>query len=391
VIERSVSSLSMPADPGSAVRSDLSGATGLEGGRVLSSAVRVAPTGWWVVVEQPISEALGPVFDALLRTIAFLGVGLLLAFLASYLLARMLAAPILRLQRGAARIGAGDLAARIEVQSDDEIGALAAEFNRMASQLQEYTSGLEHKVTEKTEQLERANRHKSEFLASMSHELRTPLNAVIGFSEALKEEYFGPLNEKQKEYVQDINASGQHLLALIGDILDLSKVEAGKMEIEPAYFDLKSMLTNAVTLVRERAVRQGLSVAVLVDEGLGSVYADERKVKQVVINLLSNAVKFTHLHGRVLITARRDKNNVLVSVADTGPGIAAEDQAAIFEEFRQLKASGSAKHEGTGLGLALAKRLVELHGGRIYVESEPGRGAAFTFSLPQPADAPRAQ
>ncbi|MBC7624984.1 MAG: hypothetical protein H7232_16550, partial [Aeromicrobium sp.] len=228
-----------------------------------------------------------------------------------------------------------------------------------------------------------ANRHKSEFLANMSHELRTPLNAVIGFSDALEAQYFGPLNEKQSEYVRDISGSGQHLLSLINDILDLSKIEAGKMEFEPASFSLAAAVGNAVTLIRERALRQNLNVSAEIAVDIGLVVADERKLKQILINLLTNAVKFTYPRGWVRISAVRDKNDIVITVADSGVGIASTEHASIFEEFKQLSVSGAAKHEGTGLGLALSKRLVELHGGRIWLESEVGQGAKFSFTLPQ--------
>ena len=357
-------------------------AAGIEGGQVLRSAVYLDAPGWWVVVEQPVSEALSGVFTTLWRTVGFLLLGLLLAFAASYLLARMLAAPIISLQRGAARIGQGDLSARIDVKTGDEIEALASEFNQMAEQLEAHTTGLELKVSQKTAQLERANRHKSEFLANMSHELRTPLNAIIGFSEALNEQYFGELNPKQREYVRDINGSGQHLLSLINDILDLSKIEAGRMDLDLTRFNLPAAIDNALVLVRERAHQQGLRLSARVAPELDEVVADERKFKQILINLLTNAVKFSHPNGWVEVVAERDKTATVITVRDSGIGIAPADQDAIFEEFHQLKATGSAKAEGTGLGLSLVKRLVELHGGQISLKSALGEGAAFSFSLP---------
>ncbi|MBI3630550.1 MAG: GAF domain-containing protein [Candidatus Rokubacteria bacterium] len=241
---------------------------------------------------------------------------------------------------------------------------------------------LFREVDDKSRQLEVANRHKSEFLANMSHELRTPLNAVIGFSEVLLERMFGGLNDKQAEYLQDILDSGRHLLSLINDILDLSKVEAGRMELELAPFDLPLALDNALTLVRERAARHGIALDLAVADGLGPVVADERKVKQVLLNLLSNAVKFTPEGGRVTLAAKRADGGIQISVADTGVGIAPEDQEAIFEEFRQVGTDAARKREGTGLGLTLTRKLVELHGGRIRVESEVGKGSTFTVSLP---------
>ena len=241
---------------------------------------------------------------------------------------------------------------------------------------------LFREIEEKSRQIEAANRHKSEFLANMSHELRTPLNAIIGFSEVLQEKLFGDLNEKQAEYTDDILTSGRHLLSLINEILDLSKVEAGRMELETAPFDLPLAIDNARTFVRERAAKHSIIVDVDVDGRLGEHVGDERKIKQILLNLLSNAVKFTPEGGRIAINAKQVEKAVEISVSDTGIGIAPEDQPKIFEEFRQVGSDYSHKVEGTGLGLTLAKKFVELHGGRIWVQSEPGHGSTFTFTLP---------
>jgi signal transduction histidine kinase len=241
-------------------------------------------------------------------------------------------------------------------------------------------------IEDKSRQLEVASQHKSEFLANMSHELRTPLNAIIGFSEVLTERMFGELNEKQDEYLKDIYASGQHLLSLINDILDLSKIEAGRMELEPTEFDLPSAIDNAVTLVRERAGRRGITLGREIDSRVGMIRGDERKVKQVVLNLLSNAIKFTPEGGRIDVRAVVNDGTVEVSVIDTGVGIAPEDQETVFDEFRQV-GTADKKVEGTGLGLALSRKFVELHGGRIWVESEVGQGSTFTFTIPVRASA----
>jgi GAF domain-containing protein len=241
---------------------------------------------------------------------------------------------------------------------------------------------LFQEIADKSRQLEAASQHKSEFLANMSHELRTPLNAVIGFSEVLLQRMFGELNAKQDEYLNDIYASGQHLLSLINDILDLSKIEAGRMELAPAPFHLPTALESAVTLVKERAARHGITLELDLDPRLGELVGDERKVKQVLLNLLSNAVKFTPEGGRISLRAGRRDGAVAISVTDTGIGIAPEDQAAIFEEFRQVGNDETRKQEGTGLGLTLAKKFVELHDGRMWVESELGLGSTFTFTLP---------
>ena len=241
---------------------------------------------------------------------------------------------------------------------------------------------LFREIADKSRQLEAASRHKSEFLANMSHELRTPLNAILGFSEVLAERMFGEVNEKQAEYLQDILSSGRHLLSLINDILDLSKVEAGRLELELGRFHLPTALDNALTLVRERAIRHGITLTQTVDERVGDIVADERKVKQILLNLLSNAVKFTPEGGRVGLTATAGDGAITIAVSDTGIGIAPEDQAAIFEEFRQVGRDDARKQEGTGLGLTLAKKFVELHGGRIWVQSQVGQGSTFSFTLP---------
>ena len=233
----------------------------------------------------------------------------------------------------------------------------------------------------KSRELIVASEHKSEFLATMSHELRTPLNAIIGFSDVLLQGMFGDTNAKQTEYLHDILASGQHLLSLINDILDLAKIEAGRMELDLAAFDLPAAIDNALVLMRERAGRRGITLSRHVDERLGEIHADERKVKQVLLNLLSNAVKFTPEGGRIDVRAGVADRAAEISVTDTGIGIAPEHYDAVFEEFRQV---GAAEHkaQGTGLGLALCRKFVELHGGRIWVKSQPGVGSTFTFALP---------
>jgi len=246
-----------------------------------------------------------------------------------------------------------------------------------------HNARLFREIEDKSRQIEAANRHKSEFLANMSHELRTPLNAIIGFSEVLQEKLFGELNEKQAEYTSDILTSGQHLLSLINEILDLSKVEAGRMELEVAPFDLPLAIDNARTFVRERALKHGINLDIDVDDRLGEYLGDERKIKQILLNLLSNAVKFTPEGGRISITANKTDNGVEISVTDTGIGIPPTEQPTIFEEFRQVGGDYAHKKEGTGLGLTLAKKFVELHGGKIWVESEVAKGSAFIFTLPE--------
>jgi two-component system, NtrC family, sensor kinase len=266
-------------------------------------------------------------------------------------------------------------------------GAFAPEIVRLLttfatqSALAIQNARLFSELADKSRQLEVASQHKSEFLANMSHELRTPLNAIIGFSEVLSEKMFGELNEKQEEYLKDIYASGTHLLSLINDILDLSKVEAGRMELELSDFHLPTALDSALTLVRERAGRRGIALHMNVDSRVGQIQADERKVRQVVLNLLSNAIKFTPEGGRIEVAAVPKDGFVEVSVSDTGIGIAPEDQEKVFEEFRQV-GTADKKVEGTGLGLTLCRKFVELHGGRIWVKSQVGAGSTFTFTIP---------
>jgi signal transduction histidine kinase len=303
----------------------------------------------------------------------FIGVAagsVVLALLLGVILSWALVEPIKQVRARLKAIAAGDFSGRVDVVNRDELGALAVDLNWMNDEL-----GRLYR------ELENASRHKSEFLANMSHELRTPLNAVIGFSEVLQDRLFGELNEKQAEYVADIYTSGRHLLTLINDILDLSKIEAGRMELQVNSVALGEVLESSVALMRERATRQGIRLGLEVNPTIGVIEADERKLKQVLFNLLSNALKFTSSGGHVEVSARGEGGEVVVSVHDDGLGIAAADQARIFEEFQQ--AATSQMQEGTGLGLALSRRFVELHGGRLWVESEPGKGSTFTFTLPR--------
>ena len=302
-----------------------------------------------------------------------------------------------RLRKGLLRSGAKAVLAVPLFREDHLIGGLVVNRNSPGEFLPEVVALLQtfatqsalaiqnarlfREIADKSRQLEVASQHKSEFLANMSHELRTPLNAIIGFSEVLSERMFGELNEKQEEYLKDIYASGQHLLSLINDILDLSKIEAGRMDLELTDFHLLTALDNALILVRERAGRRSITLQMSVDERLGEVRADERKIRQVVLNLLSNAIKFTSEGGRIEVRAVPVDGSVEVTVSDTGVGIAPEDQEAVFEEFRQV-GTAAKKVEGTGLGLTLCRKFVELHGGRIWVKSEVGVGSTFSFTIP---------
>ena len=265
-----------------------------------------------------------------------------------------------------------------------------ANLQRLSLELQ----ARQDEIEVKNRDLERADRLKTEFLANMSHELRTPLNAVIGFSQLLEQQYFGELNDKQLEYVHEIEGAGGHLLDLINDILDLSKIEAGRMELELETLNLEELLESCARLVRERAVRAGLDLTLEVVPGL-KISGDKRKLKQVIVNLLSNAVKFTPSGGRVTLKAhplRRGADvrdgDIEISVEDSGIGIPLEDQERLFTPFTQVDGSLARRHEGTGLGLALSKRLTELHGGVIEVRSAPGQGSTFSLRLHATANTP---
>jgi signal transduction histidine kinase len=301
-----------------------------------------------------------------------IGVGagsLALALALGLLLSWSVVAPLKRTQERLAAIAGGDFAGHVEVTNRDEIGALAADVNRMNDEL-----------ARTYRELETASRHKSDFLATMSHELRTPLNAIIGFSEVLREQMFGELNARQLAYVDDVLAAGKHLLELINDVLDLAKIEAGRMELALSDVAIPELLRSAVSMHAEAADRAGIALGLTTDPGEIRIAADERRLRQIVFNLLSNAVKFTPADGRVDVSARLDDGCVEIAVADTGPGIPAEDIEMIFEEFEQTADGKQA--EGTGLGLPLSRKLVELHGGRLWVESEIGRGSTFRFTLP---------
>jgi signal transduction histidine kinase len=307
-----------------------------------------------------------------------IGVGtgsLLLALALGLLLSASVVGPLRRTEERLTEIGAGDFGGRLDVPNRDEIGRLAARVNSTSDELQRVYR-----------ELEVASQHKSDFLATMSHELRTPLNAIIGFSEVLREQMFGELNERQLAYVGDVHEAGKHLLSLINDVLDLAKIEAGRMDLELSQVALPDLLRSAVSMHSESASRGGIELTLQTEPETITIAADDRRVRQVVFNLLSNAVKFTPSGGRVDVSARLEDGQIEVAVADTGPGIAAEDLETIFEEFEQ--ASDGRQAEGTGLGLPLSRKLVELHGGSLRAESTPGHGSTFRFTLPVRQEVP---
>lgn len=298
--------------------------------------------------------------------------------------------PIERLTTTVAAITrTGDLAMKVDISSKDEVGQLGRAFNDMSTKLQSTYSTLEQRIAEKTAYLqqailalERANKMKSEFLANMSHELRTPLNAIIGFAEVLRDKIAGELNEEQVDFVNDIHSSGRHLLQMINDILDLSKIEAGKMELQYGVFPVPDAIEEVYTILKGLAGKKHLELKMSVLTDVKSIEADRVKFKQILYNLLSNAIKFTPENGKITLEAGIVDDMLQISVSDTGIGMKPQDQEKVFKEFWQADSSFARKYEGTGLGLALTKRIVEMHGGKIWFESEYGKGSIFNFALP---------
>jgi two-component system, NtrC family, sensor kinase len=359
----------------------------LRGTEVLSAQAAITPLNWTVFVELPVAEAFASLYASIWRTVILVFVGVLISIVASLWIVRRMVAPIQVLRAGAARIGAGALEHRIEVRSGDELQALAEEFNRMTERLQESYAGLERKVEERTHELQIASQHKSQFLANMSHELRTPLNAVLGYTELIQDQIYGAVPDKIREVLDRVQKSGRHLLGLINDVLDLSKIEAGQLVLSSNDFTFEGVTQTAAAAMGSLAAEKNLHLRVDVTPGLPVGSGDERRVTQVLLNLMGNAIKFTDA-GDVAVKVTQSDGMFVVSVADTGPGIQEEDRQKIFEEFRQVDSSSTKTKSGTGLGLAIAKRIVEMHGGRIWVDSIVGKGSTFYFSIPVQAGRP---
>lgn len=338
---------------------------------------------------------------------------LLAGILVVFGISLMITNPLRHLSETAEKIASGDKSRRSQINSHDEVGQLSRSFDAMLDKLEEARQelerlnlGLEIRVLDRTKNLQKeiqerkmvehelliekdraeaANMAKSEFLACMSHELRTPLNAIIGFSQVLGDRLFGNLNDRQGEYIKDIEAAGEHLLGLINDILDLAKIEAKKTELEASPVEIKDLLEHCFVMIKERCAKRRIALELSVADDLNGlmIIADARKLKQVMYNLLSNASKFTPESGRIVVKAKADKELVTVSVEDTGIGIEPELLEKIFEEFFQVEGGTKDKTPGTGLGLSLARKLVGLHGGRIWAESQGrGTGSRFSFEIP---------
>ncbi len=340
-------------------------------------------------------------FSGYLTVAVFLLASLLLSAVMA-LMIKGIIGPIEALKRGVDIVASGDLTKRVNIRHGDEIGALADSFNRMADslmrrdhELKRLNETLEERVRQRTDELNRANellrehnrrimeadRVKAEFLANMSHELRTPLNAIIGFSKVMMQGIDGPVNDRQKEDLDIIHKSGSHLLEMINEILDISKIRSGKMGLKMGVFSLGEVISDVVSTQRILAAEKGLSITAEVAPEAETIYADRVRVRQILLNLLSNAVKFTK-EGSIRIKAEKKDGEVEISVADTGIGIRQVDIPKVFEEFQQIDNSSTRKYGGTGLGMAITRDLVEMHGGRIWVDSEFKAGSTFYVRLP---------
>ena len=331
-----------------------------------------------------VTADLDYIFQRLEVQLSILAVAALIAFLIAMLLSSRLqtviSRPILHLADAMRSVGRDKrYSLRVAPHGHDELGELIEGFNDMLSQIEAYEESVAARL-----RAEAANRAKSEFLANMSHELRTPLNAIIGFADAMKSEVFGELgSERYRSYVDDIHYSGRHLLDIINDILDLSKAESGTISLDERDFPLPKAVRTATRMLREKAVRQGVTVTSELTGGGPWLHGDERLITQVVINLLSNAVKFTDTGGRVTISpCDDDRGRSGLRIADTGIGIAEDDLQVVRVPFAQVANPFSRKHDGTGLGLPLADRIMTLHGGALEIESRLGDGTAVTVWFP---------
>jgi signal transduction histidine kinase len=365
-------------------------ARNLGGQEVFSSWALIPVLGWAVFVEQPVEEVYGPLYASLMRTSGLLLVGLGMALIASLLVARRVVRPLETLRRGVERIGGGDMNSRLDVKTGDEIELLAEEFNKMSENLRGAYDGLERKVADRTrdlafanERLQELDRLKSDFVSNVSHELRTPLTAIKGAVDLILREVAGPLTEKQVHYLTRVRSNTQHLAGLINDLLDLSKIESGKIEMKSSRVSMGGLVHEVVETLRPIAAEKGIALEAAIPEQSIMVWADRDKVNQVLMNLIGNAIKFTPAQGTVTVSALKNGNeSIRVSVCDDGPGILAAEKEKIFDKFYQIAEVDGVKPKGTGLGLAICKALVELHGGRIWVETEMNRGSTFSFTLP---------
>ena len=299
---------------------------------------------------------------------------IVLALIFGYAISWSLIGPVTEIEVRLNQIAAGDFTQRVHVVNRDELGLLAANVNQMCEELRRLY-----------QQLEAASKHKSQFLANMSHELRTPLNAILGYAELMQDGLYGELPEQTKGVLERVQANGKHLLGLINAVLDLSKIEAGQLVLSIETYSMKDIVQTVVSATESLAAAKYLPLRIEISDGMPPGQGDERRITQVILNLVGNAIKFTN-DGEVRIAAKAANGIFSVAVADTGPGIPGAERMHLFQEFHQVESSNTKPKEGTGLGLAIAKRIVELHGGRIWVELEVGRGSTFQFELPVRAE-----
>ena len=364
----------------------------LDGNEPRAAGFATVPVvGWKVWISQPVADLRTELTPLILSTLEWLLVAIVLALVLGFIAAAWITRPVVELTRAAGRIAQGDFVTPVVVRerfAAKEMRELAHTFNQMARQLSGAYLTLEDKVSQRTSELQsanqelaRANKLKSEFLANVSHELRTPLSAIIGFSQILLDGIDGPVNEEQLQDITQVNKSGQSLLSLINQILDLSKIEAGKMELSLERVELPMLISAVLDSISPLAQEKGLRIDTRFPPGLPAVEGDAARLKQILINLLSNAVKFTD-RGRIEVIAQPSGRMVRIAVKDTGIGISREAQKLIFDEFVQGDGRSTRRHGGTGLGLSIVRKLVEMHGGAITVISEPGMGSTFTFTVP---------
>jgi len=379
----------------------------ISGQQEMGAYVYLDDLGWGICVVVPEEEAMAPVRDLEQALIFFMIVFVVIGSVIAWLFVRKITRSLTELtdytnrimttlKRTSGRRLKSSKKYQLPVRSRDEVGELTLSLNRLTKELVHSYSEMENLVIERTGSLQgmnmeltelnrkllRADKLKSEFLANMSHELRTPLNSIIGFSEVLMSRSFGDLTPQQEEFLHDIHSAGRHLLELINEILDLSKIEAGRMDLHVQVFDMEENVREVQEIVKPLYTKKGLSFSVDIPNNIPKIKGDVLRVKQILYNLMSNAIKFTPSYGLVRVTARPVKDMVRIDVIDTGIGIKKNEYETIFREFTQLDMSVSREHEGTGLGLPLAKKLVELHGGRIWFKSVVGAGSTFSFTVP---------
>ena len=306
--------------------------------------------------------------------VAFALGSILLALGLGYVISWSLVKPVKEIEARLAQIASGEFKQRVHVSNRDELGTLAADVNRTSEELGNLY-----------QQLAAASRHKSEFLANTSHELRTPLNAILGYTELIQDNIYGPVPDKIREILDRVQSNGRHLLGLINDVLDLSKIEAGQLTLSVTEYSIKEVVNTVVTATGSLAAEKKLALKTVIADNLPIGKGDERRITQALLNLVGNAIKFTE-KGEVAVQAAEANGAFHVAVTDTGPGIQLEDQKRIFEEFQQVDSSSTRKKGGTGLGLSISKKIIELHGGSLWVESEPGKGSTYRFTLPMQPD-----